>query len=68
MNEYIREQIIRKQEEVIVCWQNNVKEYITKRCYPDVEHDVDNFLRGYNEAVEDILAILESESKRKGVC
>ena len=26
--------------------------------YSNIEHDVDNFLRGYNEAVEDMLAIL----------
>jgi hypothetical protein len=26
--------------------------------YSDIEHDVDNFLRGYNEAVDDVLAIL----------
>ena len=35
--------------------------------YSDIEHDVDNFLRGYNEAVEDILAILGGTPKERGL-
>ena len=63
---YVSEQIIRKQSEVSDYWQKNVKQYRTMKGYSDIEHDVDNFLRGYNEAVEDILAILDGTSKERG--
>ena len=55
----INEQIIRKQAEVSDYWQNDVKSYRATKGYSDIEHDTDNFLRGYNEAVEDMLAILD---------
>lgn len=62
----ISEQIIRKKSEVSDYWQNDVKQYRTMQGYSDIEHDVDNFLRGYNEAVEDILAILDGTPKERG--
>lgn len=55
----ISQRIIRKNAEVSEYWQNDVKRYRATKGYSDIEHDVDNFLRGYNEAVEDMLAILE---------
>ena len=61
----ISEKIIRKKAEVSDYWQNDVKQYRAMQGYSDIEHDVDNFLRGYGEAVEDILAILDSTPKRK---
>lgn len=61
----IIEQIIRKKAEVSEYWQNDVKQYRAMQGYSDIEHDVDNFLRGYNEAVEDVLAILDG-AKMKG--
>ena len=62
----ISEQIIRKKAEVSNYWQNDVKQYRAMQGYSDIEHDVDNFLRGYNEAVEDILAILDDTHKERG--
>ena len=62
----ISEQIIRKKSEVSDYWQNDVKRYRAMQGYSDIEHDVDNFLRGYNEAVEDILAILGGTPKERG--
>ena len=62
----ISEQIIRKKAEVSNYWQNDVKQYRAMQGYSDIEHDVDNFLRGYNEAVEDILAILDDTQKERG--
>lgn len=56
----LSEQIIRKKAEIIDYWKNNVKQYRAMQGYCDIEHDTDNFLRGYNEAVEDMLAILDS--------
>lgn len=53
------EQIIRKQVEVSDYWKKDVASYSAMQGYSDIEHDTDNFLRGYNEAVEDMLAILE---------
>ena len=55
----ISEAIIRKKAEVSDYWQNDVKSYRALQEYSNIEHDVDNFLRGYNEAVDDILAILD---------
>ena len=63
----IIEQIIRKKAEVSDYWQNDVKQYRAMQGYSNIEHDVDNFLRGYNEAVEDILAILDDTQKERGV-
>ena len=60
------EQIIRKKAEVSDYWQNDVKQYRAMQGYSNIEHDVDNFLRGYNEAVEDILAILDDTQKERG--
>ena len=62
----ISEQIIRKKAEVSNYWQNDVKQYRAMQGYSDIEHDVDNFLRGYNEAVEDILDILDGTPKERG--
>ncbi|MBQ5601818.1 MAG: hypothetical protein IIU77_03225 [Clostridia bacterium] len=53
------EKIIRKKSEIIEYWKNDVKQYRALKGYSDIEHDADNFLRGYNEAVEDMLAILD---------
>lgn len=62
----VSEQIIQKKTEVSDYWQNDVKKYRAMQGYSDIEHDVDNFLRGYNEAVEDILAILERTPQKEG--
>lgn len=62
----IIEKIIRKKADVSNYWQNNVKQYRAMQGYSDIEHDVDKFLRGYNEAVEDILAILDGTPKERG--
>ena len=62
----ISEQIIRKKSQVSDYWQNDVKQYRAMQGYSDIEHDVDNFLRGYNEAVEDILDILDGTPKERG--
>ena len=62
----ISEQIIRKKSEVCNYWQNDVKQYRAMQGYSNIEHDIDNFLRGYNEAVEDILAILDGTPKERG--
>ncbi len=62
----ISEKIIRKKAKVSDYWQNDVKQYRAMQGYSDIEHDTDNFLRGYNEAVEDILAILDGTSKERG--
>lgn len=62
----VSEQIIRKKAEVSDYWQNDVKQYRAMQGYSNIEHDVDNFLRGYNEAVEDILSILEGTLKERG--
>lgn len=62
----ISEQIIRKKAKVSDYWQNDVKKYRATQGYSNIEHDVDNFLRGYNEAVEDILAILDGTPKERG--
>lgn len=59
----VSEQIIRKKAEVSEYWKNDVKQYRALKGYSDIEHDVDNFLRGYNEAVEDMLAILDERRK-----
>lgn len=61
----IIEKIIRKKADVSNYWQNNVKQYRAMQGYSNIEHDVDNFLRGYNEAVEDILAILDDTPKER---
>ena len=62
----ISEQIIIKKSQVSDYWQNDVKQYRAMQGYSDIEHDVDKFLRGYNEAVNDILAILDGTSKERG--
>ena len=62
----ISEQIIIKKSQVSDYWQNDVKQYRAMQGYSDIEHDIDNFLRGYNEAVEDILAILDGTPKERG--
>ena len=62
----ISEQIIRKKSQVSDYWQNDVKQYRAMKGYSDIEHDVDNFLRGYNEAVKDILTILDGIPKERG--
>lgn len=55
----LSKQIILKKAEVTEYWKNDVKQYRASKGYSDIEHDVVNFLRGYNEAVEDMLAILD---------
>lgn len=55
--------IILKKVAVSDYWQKDVKEYRAMQGYSDIEHDVDNFLRGYNEAVNDILTILDEWRK-----
>lgn len=55
----LSEFIVRKKSEIIEYWMNDVKSYRTMKGYSNIEHDIDNFLRGYNEAVEDVLAILD---------
>ena len=62
----IIEKIIRKKADVSNYWQNNVKQYRAMQGYSNIEHDVDNFLRGYNEAVEDIITILDGTPKERG--
>ena len=62
----ISEQIIRKKSKVSDYWQHDVKQYRAMKGYPNIDHDVDNFLGGYNEAVEDILAILDGTPKERG--
>ena len=62
----IIEKIIRKKADVSNYWQNYVKQYRAMQGYSNIEHDVDKFLRGYNEAVEDILAILDDTQKERG--
>lgn len=62
----IIEKIIRKKADVSNYWQNNVKQYRAMQGYSNIEHDVDNFLRGYNEAVEDILDMLDGTLKERG--
>lgn len=61
----ISEKIIRKKAEVSDYWQNDVKRYRATQGYSNIEHDVDNFLRGYNEAVEDILDILDGTQRKR---
>jgi hypothetical protein len=63
--ETIREKIIRKSAEVCDYWQNDVKQYRAMQGYSDIETAADNFLRGYKEAVEDMLAILERREEQK---
>lgn len=59
--ENVSDQIIRKKAEVRDYWLNDVKRYRAAQGYADIETAVDNFLRGYGEAVEDMLAILDEE-------
>ena len=54
----IREKVIQKREKVSDYWLNDLKRHQKTRGYEQFERDIDNFLRGYNEAVEDILYIL----------
>ena len=53
----IRERIILKRSKVID-WINNLKRNQKTCGCSQSESDLDNFLQGYNEAVEDILYIL----------
>lgn len=61
----ISDKIIRKKAEVSDYWYNDVKKYRVMQGYSDIEHDVDNFLRGYNEAIEDVLAILDGTPQKE---
>lgn len=61
----ISDKIIRKKAEVIDYWHNDVKKYRAMQGYSNIEHDVDNFLRGYNEAVEDVLAMLDGTPQKE---
>lgn len=62
--ETICDKIIRKSAEVSDYWLNDVKRYRATQGYSDIEHEIDNFLRGYKEAVEDMLAILEGREEQ----
>ena len=64
--EMITEKIIRKKAEIHDFWIKDVKQYRAMQGYSDIERDVDNFLRGYNEAVDDIIAILDGTPKERG--
>jgi hypothetical protein len=57
----VGKRILLKKFEITNYWKNNVKQYRAMQGYCDIEHDTDNFLRGYNEAVEDMLAILDGK-------
>ena len=54
----IREKVIKKRAKVSDYWLTNLKKHQKKCDYYQFESDTDYFLRGYNEAVEDILYIL----------
>lgn len=60
------ERIIRKKAETSDYWQNDVKRYRAMQGYADIEHEADNFLRGYNEAVDDVLALLDCAEMTEG--
>ena len=60
------ERIIRKKAETSDYWQNDVKRYRAMQGYADIEHEADNFLRGYNEAVDDVLALLDFAEMTEG--
>ena len=60
------ERIVRKKAETSDYWQNDVKRYRAMQGYADIEHEADNFLRGYNESVDDILALLDSAEMTEG--
>jgi hypothetical protein len=60
------ERIIRKKAETSDYWQNDVKRYRAMQGYSDIEHEADNFLRGYNEAVDDVLALLDGAEITEG--
>ena len=57
-------EIILKRESVRDYWINDVKAYRGTGEYAKIENAVDNFLRGYNEAVDDTIAILEKHGNR----
>lgn len=61
--ERLGDKIITKKAETSDYWTNNVKSYRAMQGYADIEHDTDNFLRGYNEAVEDAISIMEEMEK-----
>lgn len=50
--------VIRKQCKTEDYWINDVKAYRGAKAYSEIEHAVDNFLRGYHEAVQDVLDII----------
>lgn len=58
--EALSEKIIRKKAETCDYWTNDVKQYRAMQGYGSVETAVDNFLRGYNEAVDDALGFLDA--------
>lgn len=55
--------IIIKRAEVSNYWQNYVKSHRATKAYGDIENAVDNFLRGYNEAIQDVIDILDASDK-----
>ena len=55
----LSQKVITKKAETSDYWINNVKSYRAMQGYADIEHETDNFLRGYNEAVEDVISIME---------
>lgn len=54
----IRERVIKRRAELTDYWLKDVERYRATSGYDQFKRDIDNFLRGYNEAVEDILYIL----------
>lgn len=54
----IREKVIQKRAEISDYWLNDLKKFQKTSGYDLFERNIANFLRGYNEAVEDILYIL----------
>lgn len=55
----LTERIIRKKAEQTEYWKDFLYRFRGMKSYSDVEHEVNNFLRGYNEAVDDTIAIME---------
>lgn len=61
--EKVRGKIIRNKSETFEYWAKELKQYRETKGYSYIELNVHNFLRGYSEAVEDMLAILGGEPK-----
>ena len=53
--------VIRKQCKTEDYLINDVKAYRGAKAYSEIEHAVDNFLRGYHEAMQDVLDIIDEK-------